>query len=92
MVIIIESGCQHLVDVLDFVDQEYRNEIADLIEAMFDSWGVTRLTISEDEGLWRAIAELTYEAIEVIESHPIAAIMKLFPYLMLYKAAQHLCK
>jgi len=84
--------CQHIVDALDITEPNYRDEIASLIEAMFDNWCVTRLTISEDEGLWRAIAELTYEAIEVIESHPTAVIMKLFPYLMLCKAAQRLCQ
>ena len=66
--------CQHIFDALDIIEPDYREEIAELAEAMFSDWGVTRLTI------------------EVAESHPIAAIMKLFPYLLLCKAAQRLCQ
>jgi len=88
---VIEKHEGGYLDALGIIDPEYRNEIAELVEAMFNNWGVNRLTVDEDEGCWRAVAELEYEAIEVTESRPIAAIMKLLPYLMLCKAAQHLC-
>jgi hypothetical protein len=85
--------CQHIFDALDIIEPDYREEIAELAEAMFSDWGVTRLTISTNETHHTcAVAELEYEAIEVAESHPIAAIMKLFPYLLLCKAAQRLCQ
>jgi len=84
------SECQHLVDALDIIDPDYRNEISDLTEAMFENWGVNRLTITQEEGYWRATAELAYEAVEATAIHPIAVIMKLLPYLMLCKAAQML--
>jgi len=88
---VIEKG--KYVDVLDIIEPEYRSEIADLIDAMFSEWGVNRLIVEEEqEGGWRAVAELEHEVIEVTESRPIAAVMKLFPYLMLCKAAQNLCR
>jgi hypothetical protein len=89
---VIEKREGGYVDVLGFVEPDYRAEIANLVEAMFDNWGVTRLTVEEEDGYWRATAELAYDAIEVAESRPAAALMRLFPYLMLYKAAQSLCQ
>ena len=84
--------CQHLVDALDIIEPDYRNEIASLIEVMFATWDVARLTISTNETHHTcAVAELEYEAIEVAGSHPIAAVMKLLPYLILCKVSRHLC-
>jgi hypothetical protein len=90
---VIEKREGGYVDVLDFIEPDYRAEIANLVEAMFSHWGVTRLTVEKDEeGYWRATAELAYEAVEVTENHPAAALMRLFPYLMLCKVAQSLCQ